>query len=279
MAHPKKKWLQSATVAVLCAAVVVQAAQVSRQVWSLLGPTAARRADGSDAVAPHPRQKIEDLVAAHLFGESPKQEVQQSSTIPERWVLTGTLRGMTPTSGAAILGDTPTTTRYHAVGHEAGGGFRLVEVFADHVTLERAGVRVSVRLPRSFGSSLPGRGIPVIAAQAAELDPQPAGTYVRTFIQPFAARELSASLHRGRGRQRGHIDGMDVYGTGDGSNLAQYGLQRNDIIRAVDGKPINDIEAQHEALQILSQGRLVPVTVERGGSVFSLQLTLSEPDY
>jgi len=71
---------------------------------------------------------------------------------------------------------------------------------------------------------------------------------------------------------------MDVFGTGNGSNLAQYGLQRNDIIRAVDGKPINDLEGQHQALQVLSQGRLVPVTVERAGSVFSLQLTFSEPE-
>jgi len=142
MAHPNNssslssralaKWLRPATLAVLSVAILGQAAEISWHVWGALRPVAeAHRADGSAGYAAPSPQKIEDLVAAHLFGRSPgpEQEAQASSTAPERWVLTGTLQGETATSGAAILGDTAATTRYRAVGHEVGGGFLLTEVF------------------------------------------------------------------------------------------------------------------------------------------------------
>ncbi len=272
------KRLPPAAVAVLSIAVAAQAAAVSWHLWSLLRvPASARPANGTRVAGARPAaRKIEDLVSAHLFGRSAEREAQPPAAAPDRWILSGTLQGETPESGAAILGDTVTNTHYCAAGHEIGGGFRLAQVFADYVTLERAGMRFSVRLPRSLPSGMGARRIRLAAAVVPEPQPEPAGIHERPANQPQAALELDPSLHKGRGH--GHFDGMTVFGIGSGGNLAPYGLRRLDIIRAVDGKPINNSEAQRLALDVLSQGRPVPVTVERNGTVFNLQLAFSEPN-
>jgi general secretion pathway protein C len=189
-------------------------------------------------------------------------------------VLTGTLEGDSPSTGSAILGSSATTTRFCAAGQEVAGGFRLSEVFADRVTLERAGERISLRLPRQSHAALPGQYVQVAAASAGQVQPPlEERVHKRPPNQTEALLELRPSLHRGVDR----FDGMRVVGTGDGSNLRSYGLQRNDIIRAVDGNPIDTSTAQYHALDTLSRGRPVSVTVERAGNVFTLQLGFTNP--
>ena len=273
-----ERW-RLAVIGLLCAAIAAQAAQIAWSLWSISRvPFVARRVDPSASSARRAPLEVEQLVAAHLFGKEAETAAAEPATAVEGWVLSGTLQGETPTSGAAILGRTPTTTRLCATGQQLGQGFTLVEVFADRVTIERAGVRSSLRLPRWLKAQ--GAGAPIRLAKAASPEerhasPEPAGIYRRPDNQPPALLELRPNLHTGAS---GHFDGMRVWGSGDGHNLEAYGLKRNDVIREVGGESITTSEAKRRALDTLSKGQPVSVTVERNGAMFQLQLGFSDPE-
>jgi type II secretory pathway component PulC len=274
-----ERW-RLAVLGLLCAAIAAQAAQIAWSLWSISrAPAAAPRADASAISARRTPLEVGGLVAAHLFGKgADAAEAEPPATAVEGWILSGTLQGETPTSGAAILGRTPTTTRLCAAGQQLAGGFTLAEVFADRVTLERAGVRSSLRLPRWLRAQGAGAPIRLAAAASAEErhgDLEPVGIHRRADNQPLALLELRPNLHTGAS---GHFDGMRVWGTGDGHNLEAYGLRRNDVIRAVGGESITNAEAKRRALDTLSKGQPVSVTVERNGALFQVQLGFSDPE-
>jgi len=275
--RPRSEWLRLGVIAALALAVVAEAAETTVELWRLVRrPPLAHLPSMRPNRAADAGPALQALVDAHLFGKAPDAPAEAPKEAAAQWVLTGTLQGDTPDSGAAILGSSASSTRFCAAGQEVAGGFRLVEVFPDRVTLERAGERLSLKLPRAIRAAIASPLLRV--ASAAD----PATTRVqqstleerlreRPAYQTPALLELRPSLHRGVGR----FDGMRIWGTGDGSNLAPYGLQRNDIIREVDGQPVNNMPAQQRALQALSAGHPVEVTVDRNGSLFRLQLAFS----
>jgi type II secretory pathway component PulC len=267
-------WLPRTAVAALSLLIVAEAAHISWSLWTLGRTPAAPRTAAPRTVAALPQPAIAELVAAHLFGKAPDAPAPDApAATAAQWVLTGTLQGSSPATGAAILGRTVSATRFHTAGEELAGGFRLVEVFADRVTLERAGERLSLTLPRAIHGSFAPQGVSLAAAAVIpEARSREERLRERPQNQTPALRELRPSLHRGPGR----FDGMRVWGTGDGSNLATYGLRRNDIIREVDGEAIDNGEAQRRALDTLSRGHPVAVTVERSGNVFTLQLGITD---
>jgi general secretion pathway protein C len=270
----RSEWLRLGVVAALSLALVAQAAQTAVELWKLTRMPAAARIRAARVPEPaQARPALSTLLNAHLFGKAPDAPAEAPREAAAQWVLTGTLQGNTPDSGAAILGSSTATTRFCAAGQEVAGGFRLAQVFPDRVTLERAGERVSLRLPRTIHAQSASPIMRVAAAAPVHVQP-PLEERIRERPQNQtpALLELRPSLHRGIGR----FDGMRVWGTGDGSNLGPYGLQRNDIIREVDGQPINNMQAQQRALDALSRGRPVDVTVQRNGNVFTLQLGFTD---
>ncbi len=270
----RAEWLRLGVVAALSFALVVQAAQTGVALWKLGRMPAAARIPATRQPDPaHARPALATLLNAHLFGKAADAPAEAPREAAAQWVLTGPLQGNTPDSGAAILGSSTTTTRFCAAGQEVAGGFRLAEVFPDRVTLERAGERMSLRLPRTIHAQSANPIMRVAAAAPANVQrPLEERIRERPQNQTQASLELRPSLHRGVGR----FDGMRVWGTGDGSNLAPYGLQRNDIIREVDGQPVNNMQAQQRALDALSRGHPVDVTVQRNGNVFTLQLGFTD---
>jgi type II secretory pathway component PulC len=265
--------LRSVVQFALSVALAAEAARTSIRLWTVTRPEPELTRSLRAAATPSEQLSVQALVAAHLFGQANRQdELPASAAAP--WMLSGTLQGSIPGSGAAILGHTATTTRFCKVGQEVSDGFTLAEVFLDHVTIARAGERLTLKLPRMLRAEYPYLRTQVASAEV----PRPVGgrsvpqLTERPANRPPAYDELRPQLHRGDGR----VDGMRVLGTGDGRNLDSYGLQRNDVIRQVDGQAITNIEAQRRALDTLSQGRPVAITVERNGSVFALQLGFGE---
>jgi type II secretory pathway component PulC len=269
-------WLRRVVFGALSVAIAAQAAHTSLSLWTLARTPAAglpRGSTPSAAATPH-QADVAELVAAHLFGKSPDNPPPEASAAAAAsWVLTGTLLRDSPANGAAILGATAATTRLYAAGEEVAGGFRLTEVFSDHVMLERADERLTVKLPRAIHGSLALTSTTLAAAAAVpETRSREERLRERPQNQTPALLELRPSLHRGLGR----FDGMRVWGAGDGSNLAAYGLRRNDVIREVNGEAIDDVTAEYRALEAMSRGHPVAITVERSGNVFTLQLGFTD---
>ena len=273
-ARTPAEWLALAVVAALSVALLVQAAEISLRLWGLAAPLYSRPGPAAAArEARRSRVQLDTLVSAHLFGKVAEVTQDAPASAAETWVLSGTMRGDTPASGAAILGRNTQSTRFCAVGQEVSGGFRLAEVFADRVTIERGGVRLSLRLPRSLQGVAVAVAVaqttPPVREQPAASEPKP---IPRPANQPPALLALRPFIHRGENG----FDGMRVTGAAGGQNLSAYGLQRNDVIREVDGFAINSPEAQRHALDMLSRGQELTVTVERDGNVFTTRLGFGE---
>jgi type II secretory pathway component PulC len=247
-----------------------------------LRPTGARADSGiaaldSEALAAQARnqsaiQQRDHVLAAHLFGTAAPEATL--SPAPVQWVLSGIIQGSTPQSGLAILGENAQSTHLRAVGQEVFGGFRLVQVLADQVTLEGAGQRLALRLSKTRLAALAAAGEPTALGVASPTALAPGIWHPAKGLigVPLPAQALlrPQAHHDADGK----YDGLQVMNLD--SRLSPLGLQRADVITEIDGRAITSANMAQQALQQLSSGTTVMVTVERQGSPMQLPLTISE---
>jgi general secretion pathway protein C len=167
-----------------------------------------------------------------------------------------------PTAGLAILGPSPTDAHVFATGSDVVPGIRLVEVYADHVVIDRGGIRESVVLPHS------GNGAPVAAAHPALAD---------VARQVAAAPEVIGDLMRPMPNYvAGQLRGFKLFPGRDRKRFEQLGLQPGDMVTQVNGVPIKDAQHGLEMLQSLGSSTSTLVTVERGGVIQSVTIDSSQ---
>jgi general secretion pathway protein C len=229
---------------------------------------------GSGAGGRSVTQQRDLVLAAHLFGGVAPAANAPLNPTPAQWVLSGIIQGSTPESGLAILGENAHSTRLRAVGEEAFNGFTLVQVLADRVTLEGRGQRFALRLPRTRlallgtpGGTAASDAAPAIAVAKGIWHPRKGEIGVPL---PAQAMLRPQPHHDAEGNYQG-LQVMNI-----DSSISSQGLQRADVITAVDGHPITSPAAAQQALQQLSSGSAVMVTVERDGAPVQLPLTISE---
>jgi len=205
---------------------------------------------------------VATIVAAHLFGVAESAaEVRVSAAA---LALSGTIATNDPKRGFAIIGESAQHARLIAPGALIGGGLRLLEVFRDHVTLEREGVLEKVLLPSKSRS------------QAAVSD---AGTMAlaQTAEEPAAAVQAEAG-------SAGLLTRLNAGAEYDGSGRftgyrlnpspkirRDLGLRLGDQLVAVNGTAIN---AQADLDAILGSGASAAanITVERAGTRLQIAL-------
>jgi type II secretory pathway component PulC len=219
--------------------------------------------------------QVSALIGAHLFGVS-TQSVIQTSVLGAslQWTLSGTLVGSSPSTGSAIVSEQGKIPLLRAVGDEISSRFKLVEVRAESVVLDRDGQRVTVNFSKS--RSLQDEAIvtsnghkEVFAATATPAVWHPRKGWPQN--RPPALVVLRPQVHLG---SSGHYNGMQVMG--GGSALANLGLQRGDVITQVNGKTLRQPADAQLALVQMSTSTPVTVTVERGGT--TQQIAIAVPD-
>jgi hypothetical protein len=105
---------------------------------------AAERGAASGALAAaqsrQPALRVQDIVAAHLFGEAaPTSADGNAPQTAAQLVLAGVLAVPDPKRGLAIIGPSAAAARLYLVGGAVPGGVRLYSVYSDHVLLDRGG--------------------------------------------------------------------------------------------------------------------------------------------
>jgi general secretion pathway protein C len=222
-------------------------------------------------------EALDRLLAAHLFGTALSASDAETAEASTRWVLTGVIYGQSPQTGQAILGLDAESTHLRGIGQDVGAGYRLAQVFADRVTIEGDGKRLSVRLPRYRASgrklaSATGSGAP---AEPASMPKLPQGIWHppkgSIGVKLPAEALLNPQPHRD---SDGGYAGIEV--TGANATLSYFGLQPADVITQIDGHPITNANSAQQALKQLSSGSAVMVTVERAGAPMTLPITISE---
>lgn len=228
--------------------------------------------DGADAAGRTRSAPDVSVAALNLFGNStstvevPAAISQNAPETQLRLILNGVAMARRPDESSAIVaGGGNGEVQWYRVGEMLPGNARLVEVQDDRVLLQREGRIETLRFPVDGGGSslavasspqdqpLPQSTEEFIAEAEARLSQDPTGT--------LAAVGFSPRDDSGRGGY--------VY---DGSNpmLSAMSLRAGDVILAVNGHVLGDMESDRELIQQWSEQNELQVEVERDGSRFSI---------
>jgi general secretion pathway protein C len=248
------------------ALILVIAAQLAALLWRVLGSTDEAGGARSSTVSPAaPAVDLNAIVNAHLFGVA--ADSGDPSKLPATAAnlsLTGTLAGLEPEHGWAIIGASGQAARVYATGAALPGGTKLLAVYPDRVILDRNGAHESLMLPRlTGGSSGYAPSVAALPPAAAAGNGSLADSVRQLLVQnPAAGRELLRPQPVFAG---GSLRGYRVY---PGRNRAQFvglGLQPGDLVLAVNGTALDDPNRGLEILRGIGQGSAVTLTIDRGG--------------
>ncbi|MBM2853074.1 MAG: ral secretion pathway protein [Steroidobacteraceae bacterium] len=242
--------------------VVVLAAQLASLLWRVMGSTGgdATPSPVIDAGAPPPVD-LGSIVNAHLFGiANLSGDPNAAPATSANLALAGTLAGLDPGQGWAIIGANAQAARVYATGATLPGGTKLLAVYPDRVILDRNGTRESLALPRLSGN-----------AGAAQVANQPAGPQSGSLVDSVrelmtqdqsAVNELLRPQPVFAGAQ---LRGYRVYPGRNRGQFAKLGLQPGDLVTAVNGAPLDDPNRALETLRGVGMGPAVTLTIDRNG--------------
>lgn len=219
----------------------------------------ARRADSLEAGA--------QIASAHLFGVVPVSSAEAApNVVTTQWVLTGTVATRDPNSGLAILGSNDDKTHLVAAGEEIAPEYKLAQVYSDHVTVVHAGEVMTVRIKRSVQGTASSLLASLGAQPAALADGTPTEASPEQARRPQNFVLADALLRPAPWHDAsGNYAGMTLPGAVNGRMLNRYGFKKEDVITAVNGRPITNLVSQQKALKEMSRGVPAEVTVVRDG--------------
>jgi len=260
-------------------------------------PTQAGTAASSQAAGGG--SSIADL---HLFGEAGVANPLLLEMLPET-SLDLALRGIVAAAdedqqGHAIIVSSDGREWVYGVGDRLSDDTEVVAITAQQVVLQRNGQRETLSLPnraeeqRTPGvrSGSPARNQPAVAGgtqnNALVGAAMPGFTSMRAGMPSITASAGSIggvtldSTNLARMAQMVQVTpaaggGYQVFPGRDASQFRQLGLQANDVITAVNGQPLTNVQTAMQIFQNLGAQNSVTLSVRRNGQVVQLQPDLS----
>lgn len=230
---------------------------------------------GSQNVTATPKRDYASAIVKHnLFGvaaiETPSatQPVADAPDTQLNLELRGVLAYDPEASALAIISEGRGDERVYAIGDELPGSATLEEVLADHVILKRNGRLEKLRLPEdstpiSVAAST-GKGADVSQLTARQLR----DNIVKDPMQ--FARKVRTIPHK----ENGKLVGYKLRARDYEAVLAQYGLQPNDIVTAVNGTALNNPKTSLRALRSLATASEINATILRNGIEMPIYVSL-----
>lgn len=215
---------------------------------------------------------IQAVLNAHLFGRAPQPGAAPTETqLP--LALAGVIATPVPEEGYALIGDQGQPTQLFHTSARLRNGARLLQVYTDRVVLEVDGAQQILRLPKLS----PGTGAVFVASAAPT--PAPQGLDSALAAVPVDPRQAEIN--------KGWFEGFYarpkmVNGAVAGVQLEpqvryqrDYGLKRGDILTAINGTPIRDMDAANSAVQQMTDSS-VTLTVMRDGVSQTVSISRDE---
>ncbi|ENO16989.2 general secretion pathway protein GspC [Marinobacter nanhaiticus D15-8W] len=239
-------------------------------VWNdpvMVGPQATARASTAGQGQTTP------LAAYDLFGRpdagAPVAEAVRRSA-PEthlRMRLEGVLEATQPELSGAIVSGTDGSTAYYRVGDIMPGNIELAEVESQRILIRRNGEIESLAFEEGEGDGM--------VSQVEDVDYASPEAFVEDAQAELAAQGDAALQQYGlRPVEPGSSQGY-VY---DGSNpmLSALNLQAGDVITAINGQSLGDIEQDRELLNSWRDQPQIEVEVMRDGASFTVNYALPQ---
>lgn len=251
---PPKRLLRGFEV-VLVAAIVAEAAHLT---WAAVTPLSPQ---GVAPVAVRPPAPV-DLTILERFdpffrrGDESSVQAAAGSEASSGPVLYGVRSGG---RGSAILAIGGGAQQIYDVGDEVAPGLVLAAVGANHVILSRGGAKQKLGFPTPAGGAAPAAYVPAAAPVAAPGAVDPKRLLGETSLLPRL--------------QDGKPSGYQVMAPAVSPALQAAGLQRGDVLLAVDGVGLTP-ERVGELPQTLASASEVELRFERAGQVMTKRVRM-----
>lgn len=230
---------------------------------------------------------IDALTKLHLFGE-PMKEAKvrpESVTNAKATRLPLELKAVFAASdneySAAIIGQRGQRARLYAVGDTLPGNAALAEVYAEQVLLRRAGKLESLAFPKS---AFTAASVDVAQPIAKPPAPSDSSSQPKPNTKPVTtAKEIARQLTNNREKTAASA-GLSVNANGGYtvSNLASApylqnaGLKAGDVILAINGRSMSDVQSNQAMIEELMVGGKARVELMRNNT--RLTITVSIPN-
>ncbi len=243
----------------------------------------------SVAVNAAPAVDIDLLVNAHLFGQADAPASATVQEAPDSSValkLVSVYVASVPERSNAIVEEMSGNGSVIGIGEDLpGGNGKLKEVFPDRIIIDRGGRLETLRIQILTDANLQLDGAPATADAAgdgATLDKRKdtrLSQELRQMQQQLQTDPMSLAevIRMEPDFRDGVLTGYRLAPGKDTKLFARFGLQRNDVLKAVNGVPLSDPGQAMSLLSSLQSAREFSVTVERGGRPVNVLLSLENP--
>ena len=250
----------------LVSAVAVAAVQAARLIWTVLTPLAP-----IGDWQPVKTQMVALAERPALFGGfDPFFKTQVSSTNAE--IVTSlplTLYGIRTNEaaggGSAIIAGADGIQASWTVGETIMPGAVLHAVAFDHVVISNNGVLEKLFIDQS----VPAENVTPPLPSASAAGSAPVGA--NSGASKLNAQNLQQSIGFAPRSEGGRVTGLVVSAKDDGTMLSIAGLQKGDIITAINGRPVS---APSELAAQLRPGARLTLDVERGAQKIPVAIIL-----
>jgi general secretion pathway protein C len=272
-----KRWLPPA---VNLTALVILVAILADGIWMLFKPAAPDTGAGAAPVSSRVENfELQPLLAAHLFGRSARGAGGSLESIPLsslNLVLVGVIA-----PGYALISVDGRPQEPYALGQEITAGAVLRAVYADRVIIERGGVTESLMLQETV-KALQG----VTGAVGAPVPPVASAPTPVAGVQEVSKNQYQVARDQVHAQMRSPelltqarllphpSGGFLVREIKAGGIYEKLGLQVGDVIRSLNGAPVNSAEDALKFYQQLSSLNQIRLEIIRGGRVEQLSYNL-----
>ena len=250
-------------------------------VWSLVPTPQSTRWQALPVRASAPvsvqRNPSETIANAHLFGvyQAPALASVNLEAAPDtnlNFTLLGIFAGTSESDSRALISTASGDEKPYKIGDDLASGVSLHAIFPDRVILARSGSFETLRLDKNAPSTATYAPVAEAAPAMSEmgqklaeireqllLDPSKAGDYIR--VQPFNTNGVLGGYRLYPGRNREMFNGI--------------GLRPGDLVTAVNGIQLDDGQKALQTLNELKQASTVTLSIERGGQVQTVNVSLN----
>lgn len=266
--------------------VALVAIMLGRLTWVVVEPSSVLPAADSAPVdvasgsqANGPLRGFRELASLSVFGAPPANTsaVVNAPDTSLSWVLKGVLADPDPARSGAILAPQGQPEKYYKVGASLPGNVRLDQVLPDRVILAREGKLETLRLQRrdlTAPRTAARRAAPLpqvdpgmtLAGDGGEarLDREGWMNDPQRFLDVVSATPVMVD---------GAMYGIEVSPSRNAREFEAAGLQPGDVVIAVEGTPVSEINDYRDILQELT-GDSVTLLLERSGEPMSITITM-----